>query len=87
MYLKVLGRGDHYYETHRSLGGLRKLVRQFELDDYTVKVIDDPVRYHAEDMLPPGSAKQAVAKGLARYSYALVPTYLWVLRKAGSALP
>ena len=83
LYLRVLGRGDHYYETHRSLGGLKKLVRQFELEDYTFKVIADPVRYRAEDMLLPGSAKQTLAKSLAKWLYALVPTYLWVLRKTG----
>jgi 2-polyprenyl-3-methyl-5-hydroxy-6-metoxy-1,4-benzoquinol methylase len=84
-YLRILGRGNHYYETHRSLGGLKKLVRRFELDDYTVKVIDDPGRYHADDMLPPGSSKQGLAKGLAKWLYALVPTYLWVLRKPGAS--
>lgn len=83
-YLRILDRGDHYYETHRSLLGLRRLVRQFRLEDYTVKVISDPVRYHAEDMLPPGSIKQAVSIQVARWLYALVPTYLWVLRKTGS---
>jgi 2-polyprenyl-3-methyl-5-hydroxy-6-metoxy-1,4-benzoquinol methylase len=80
-YLRILGRGDHYYETHLSLGGLRKLVRRFNREDYTVKVITDPARYHAEDMLPPGSAKQTTAIGMARWLYALVPTYLWILRK------
>jgi 2-polyprenyl-3-methyl-5-hydroxy-6-metoxy-1,4-benzoquinol methylase len=84
-YLRILGRGTHYYETHRSLGGLKELVHRFELEDYTVRVILDPVRYHAEDMLPPASVKQAVAKGMARWLYALVPTYLWVLRKMESS--
>jgi SAM-dependent methyltransferase len=80
-YLRLLGRGTHYYETHFSYWGLRRLVGNFELEDYTRKVVTNPVRYSAEDMVPVGSAKQRFVLLFLRLAYWLCPTYLWVLRK------
>jgi 2-polyprenyl-3-methyl-5-hydroxy-6-metoxy-1,4-benzoquinol methylase len=80
-YLRVLGRGRHYYETHLTYWGLRELVGRFEILDYTLHVVDDPVKYCADDMLKPGGAKQAAARLLLRSAYWLCPTYLWVLRR------
>lgn len=80
-YLRLLGRGHHYYETHFSYWGLRHLVRDFELEDYTLKVVLDPQRYFAEDMIPRGSVKQKLVLFFLRIAYWICPTYLWVLRK------
>lgn len=83
-YLRLAGKGDHYYETHLSLRGLRRLVRRFEVIDYTRRVIEEPERFAATDMLVPGSMKHRVALALVRRAYWLVPTYLWVLKKPGT---
>lgn len=81
LYLRAAGRGMHYYETHLSYWGLRRLTARFELHDYTIRVAEMPMKFHAEDMLPPGSAKQKLALGILRHAYWACPTYLWVLRK------
>ncbi len=80
-YVRLCGRSEHYYENHLTYWGLTDLVSDFELNDYTMKVVQDPVRYHAADMVRPGSSKQKVVLALLRHAYWLCPTYLWLLRK------
>lgn len=81
LYLRALGRGDHYYERHFSLWGLRRLTRDFRVHDYTRRVIDDPARFETGYMLRPGSAKHALARAIVRVAFPIVPTYLWLLEK------
>ncbi len=38
--LRILRRGDHYYERSRSMWGLRSLWQRFELQDVTLDVLD-----------------------------------------------
>lgn len=82
LYVRLAGKADYYYEKHLSVWTLRRLVRQFELIDYTQRVIDDPARYGADYMLVPGSMKHRIARFMVRWLYWLVPGYLWVLRKS-----
>jgi 2-polyprenyl-3-methyl-5-hydroxy-6-metoxy-1,4-benzoquinol methylase len=84
-YLRLAGRGDHYYENHRSLTGLRRLASRFELIDYTLNVVRDPERFHAEDLVVAGSVRQRLILAILRTTYWLCPTYLWVLRKHARA--
>ena len=83
-YLQILGRGSHYYETHRTYWGLRQLVRRFDLEDYTLRVVADPGRYFADDMVLPGSLKQRLVLLALRVAMWICPTYLWVLRRPES---
>ncbi len=83
-YLRILGRGDSYYERHLTYWQLKKLVRRFERIDYTQRVIDDPAGFHATDMLRPGSLKHLGAMAVARYAMWLCPGYLWILHKKQS---
>ena len=81
LYVKLAGKANSYYETHFTLWGLRKLVGHFEVFDYTAKIISDPVKFHATEMLRPGSVKQKISLLLLTAAYWLCPTYVWVLRK------
>jgi 2-polyprenyl-3-methyl-5-hydroxy-6-metoxy-1,4-benzoquinol methylase len=81
LYLRVTGKGTHYYETHFSYWGLKRLVSQFEIVDYTSKVIQDPVSFSATDLVNPGSFKQTLALNVLKTAYWLFPTYLWLLKK------
>lgn len=83
-YLRLLGRGEKYYEKHRSYRELRDLVRDFDVRDYTLKAIVEPVRYRTAYMVPPGSLKQRLAAFIVRRFYGLCPTYIWVLRPAAA---
>ncbi len=81
LYLRILGRGSYYYETHMTYWALRKLVCRFELIDYTLSVIRQPERFAATDMLRTGSTKQKMSLAMLTMAYWLCPTYLWLLKK------
>src|SRR5262249_35009755 len=79
-YLRLV-RGHDYYETFRTVWGLRRLVQDFEVVDYTASILAAPKKFEAEDLVTQGTLKQKLALFLARYGYALFPTYIWLLRK------
>lgn len=81
LYIRLAGRAQSYYEHHYSYWGLRHLVRQFTVDDFTRRMVVDPQKYHVEYMLRPGSAKAMVAGFISRWLYWLSPGYIWVLKK------
>lgn len=84
-YLRALGKGETYYETHLTYWQLRKLVAAFERVDYTRRAIAEPDRFSATDLVRPGTWKQRVALQLADHAYWLMPTFLWLLRKPANA--
>jgi len=53
VYLLILGRGKYYYENHLTYWRLKRLVLQFEFDvvDYTAKVIYEPEKYSATEIV------------------------------------
>ncbi len=81
VYLRIVGRGKYYYETHLTYWGLRRLVRDFKVEDYTLQVVVNPQRFFAEDMLTPNSEKQTLVLLTLKFAYWICPTYLWVLKK------
>ena len=87
LYLKIIGKGDHYYEEHLTYWGLKELTRSFNCHDYTQKMLYDPLLYKVDYMLPPGSVKTRIAKIVANYFYWAFPNYIWTLQKPGIATP
>ncbi len=81
VYVRVTGRGQRRYETHRTVWGLKRLVRAFEISDYTRAVVRDPERFEATEMIWPGSPKQRFANAILTVAPWAFPTYLWILRK------
>ena len=81
LYLKMTGKGDYYYEEHRSLGGLRKLVGKFRIHDYTLSIIRNPEKFFATDLFAPESFLYKCIRWSAPYLYPWIPTYIWVLTK------
>jgi 2-polyprenyl-3-methyl-5-hydroxy-6-metoxy-1,4-benzoquinol methylase len=80
-YMRIAGKGTHYYEKHLSYWGLRRLAAPFVIDDYSCRMIEQPDRFAIDYMLPPGSLKHKVAKLLCRYAVWLMPSYIWILKK------
>lgn len=81
LYLRLTGRGKYYQERHLTYWGLKKLVRKFSVADYTIKVAQNPEKYHALDLMTSGSIKQKFVVAALRLVYWACPTYLWLLRK------
>ena len=81
IYLRIVNKGNFYYETHFTVWSLRKLVSKFEIIDFTKKVIEHPEKFYAIDMISSGTFKQKFALLVLKYAYWLCPTYIWVLKK------
>jgi hypothetical protein len=81
LYLRIAGKGSFYYEKSLTLRGLRRLVRRFEIIDYTNKIIREPERFNADDIIVSGTIKQRVSLFILSIAYFLSPTYLWLLKK------
>jgi 2-polyprenyl-3-methyl-5-hydroxy-6-metoxy-1,4-benzoquinol methylase len=77
-YLRLTRRGRTYRERHLTLWGLRRLLRDFRVHDYTLRVLAEPARFSAEE-LAVGPLPRGLLPIVGRAIYPLVPTYLWML--------
>lgn len=80
-YLRVTGKGENYTETPYSYPALMRLLSEFEITDYTQKILADPVYYKATDLVTPGSFKQLLAKIVFKLAPFVFPSFVFVLRK------
>lgn len=83
-YLRLAGKGEHYYERYYTPAGLRRLFAAFDVWDYTVPVLTDPQAFAADDNVPAWA--QRVPPVAFRVALPLVPTYVWAAFK-GAARP
>jgi len=79
-YLRLLGRGDAYYERHLGYASLRKMVFGFRVEDYTEKILANPKKYAAAYMFG-SSVQRAVARTLLKVMPGIFPGYIWLLWK------
>jgi 2-polyprenyl-3-methyl-5-hydroxy-6-metoxy-1,4-benzoquinol methylase len=83
LYLRITRRGTYYYENHLTLWGLQRLVSSFNVIDYTTKIIEDPEKFFATDLIAPNSLNQKISLFILKHAFFLCPTYIWILIKAG----
>ncbi|MFC1515900.1 class I SAM-dependent methyltransferase, partial [Thermodesulfobacteriota bacterium] len=81
MYIKIASKSDFYHERHLSYWGLKRLVRAFVKNDYTKKIIENPLRFHTDYMIQKETNKARMAGFVVQYVYWLCPTYIWLLQK------
>lgn len=79
-YVRLTRRGEHYYERYRTRWGLRRMLADFDVWDYTLPVIAQPGRFHAESELPLGLGRvpPEVLRPAVSSILPLLPTYIWV---------
>ncbi|WP_426562336.1 methyltransferase domain-containing protein [Angustibacter sp. McL0619] len=75
-YVRAFGRADHYYEQYRTRPGLRKMLADWSVLDYTLPVLAEPAAF-ADDGQVPGLVTRLPEQALAAM-LPLLPTYLWV---------
>jgi SAM-dependent methyltransferase len=78
-YLRLFGKGDHYYEHYYSARGLRRLVAAYDVWDYTLPVLSDAAAFAGDDIVP--SWVGALPERVLAAALPLVPTYIWVAFK------
>jgi SAM-dependent methyltransferase len=78
-YMRVTGKGDHYFEHYYSRRGLRRLFADFDVWDYTLPVLADSEAFAGDDLIPRwvGNLPEAALAA----TLPLVPTYIWVAFK------
>jgi 2-polyprenyl-3-methyl-5-hydroxy-6-metoxy-1,4-benzoquinol methylase len=81
IYMRLAGKGDHYYEKHLTYWGLTKLTGKFTRHDYTKKLLLHPEQFATEYMVKPSPIKTVAASVFLRFFYWLCPGYLWLLEK------
>lgn len=79
-YLRLLRRGDRYYEKHLGYFALRRLAREFRIEDRTGTILADPDRYQAGYLFP-GRGKRWLARAWFALLRPLFPGYIWLLWK------
>jgi len=80
-YMRLTGKGTHYYETLRTSWGIRQLILRFDVLDYTLRAIENPDRFHAHDLLPRGGMLERIPQWIWRYLYWLLPGYIMILKR------
>ena len=89
-YVRATGRAESYHEAFTTWSGLRRLLRDFSVWDYTYSVLADPVTFAAGDVVPGWASK--VPQAALKAARPLVPTYIWIgtprpAEPQGPALP
>ncbi len=75
-YMRRAGRGDSYYEQHRSRRGLKTLARGFNVWDYTIPIVRHPDVFGSGDQVK-GLASRLPTPAV-RALMPIVPTFIWV---------
>ncbi len=82
IYVRVTRKADFYYEKILSYWGLKKLVKKFEIYDYTKKLIKEPEYFGIDDKLQKGTLKFRLVNFAINGFYWICPNYIWVLKKS-----
>lgn len=86
-YLRAFHKGDHYYESHRSVPALKKMLRKFHLMDYSFSIIAHPDQFSADDMV--NSRVAGMVPRLPSFVRAaaehLLPSVIWIATKSEMA--
>jgi SAM-dependent methyltransferase len=81
IYMRIAGKGDSYYENLRTYWGIRRLISGFDVLDYTLRVIAQPDRFNARDLLPQGGLLEKIPCFVWKLFYSFLPSYILILKK------
>jgi hypothetical protein len=80
LYLKLMGRKVKYDVRLLSLRNLRQLLKNFEMIDYTGRIIRDPESFAATDVVRPNSILARLPRPLYRLAYLFLPAWVFTIR-------
>lgn len=80
-YMQLTGKGASYPEKPFSAPDIRRLLTNFEVTTYTEKILRDPERYDATDILPVASAKRMLAIMVYKIAPFFFPGFVLTLKK------
>ena len=80
-YIRLFRNEEEYYENLKSHRNLRKLVSRFDIIDYTLKILKEPSKFSANELLKKNTFKYYIINLLSKIFYFIIPTYIWLLIK------
>lgn len=83
-YMQLGKKGDHYYESYRTIAGLKKMLRRFYVTDYSFSIMAHPEEFAAGDQVG-GRTASMIRKAPAPVRTAgrqLLPTVIWLASKS-----
>jgi len=80
-YMRLMGKGEFYYENLRTYWGIKKLINNFSIIDYTLSIVKDPEAFSARDLIPENSLIEKIPLFIWKLFYWFLPGYIFVLRK------
>ncbi|KAF5083741.1 Methyltransferase domain protein [anaerobic digester metagenome] len=80
-YLRLMNRGDYYYEKHLTWWSLKKIISMFRIHDYTIRIIREPELFAGTDLIKPGSYITRMPKIFLTLLFPLIPTWILILEK------
>jgi ubiquinone/menaquinone biosynthesis C-methylase UbiE len=81
LYLKITRRGTTYYEKHLSYFQLKRLMIQFTITEYTIRIIKEPERFGAEDIIRKNSLITRIPEPFFSLVKFFIPVYIFILTK------
>jgi len=78
-YLRIAGKGTSYEERHFSYYGIRKLVRNFKVSDYTLRIVREPDKFSFVDAPKMMKWISRLPAWLLTLLLPLAPNYMYIL--------
>ena len=80
-YVRLSKSGEYYEPRLKTILGIRKMLDDFVINDFTLKVIKDPTKYYSNDVVKENSFISKLPVFVLNLLYFLIPNYLLILRK------
>lgn len=80
-YVRLSSSGEYYEPRLRTIFGIRKMLKRFVIEDYTLKAIKNPSKYYMDDVVGENSFISKMPDFMLNLLYPIIPNYLFILRK------
>lgn len=84
LYVRLFKNGSFYEPRLKTVFGIRRMLKMFTIDDYTLKVIKNPNLFYASDVIKKNNLVSILPVFVLNILYFMIPNYLMILRKKAS---
>lgn len=81
IYIKTAQGRDQYCENLLSYVGLRRLLKTYDVFDYTTNIIKEPLKYHSTDTIKANSIISKIPTIILKIIEPMMPVYVFIVRK------
>ncbi len=80
-YMRLMRKGEYYYENLRTYWGIKELIKKFKVYDYTLKIVAAPDKFAARDLIPQHGLIEKIPLIVWKSLYWILPGYIFILKK------